>query len=595
MTVKANDYDFGGYATKYNVRCSDGRLILPGAFKHADGTKVPLVWHHLHDSPSNVLGHAILEHRDDGVYAYAFFNHSDAGKNAKVLVEAEDITLLSIYANHLDERQSVVHSGMLREVSLVMAGANPGARIDHLNFQHSDGTDDEVEDEAIIYSGERILLHSEDSKGEEDPMTDENEETPNTEEGQEESVLEHADGDGEVTVAQALDSLDENQRTAVYAVIAQIMEGSGELEQSDDEGEVMKHNVFEGGQNRGGKVLSHDDLEKFANDVFEDAREMGSFQKAFFAHAGTYGIDNIEYLFPDSKLVNGQPDWQTRDMGWVAGWMSGTHHTPFARIKSVHADLTPDEARAKGYITGNEKLEQVFALLKRTTDPTTVYKKQKLDRDDQIDITDFNVVNWLWQEMRFMLNEEVARAALVGDGRSFGVDDDAIDPTKIRPIYGDAVLYSHLVTLESTVTDPADIIDQMIVARKNYKGKGRPNLYTTADFLSSMLILKDTTDRRIYKSVQELATELRVREIIEVEVLEGVTRLDETGTPFTADLLGIMVNPDDYNYGTDRGGEISTFEQFDIDYNQNKYLIETRLSGALVRPKTAICFERKQA
>jgi len=581
----ARPYDFSGYATKYNVKCTDGRTIMPGAFSHADGQKVPLVWRHLHDSVENILGHAILEHRDDGVYAYGYFNNTRAGQDAKIQVQAGDISALSIFAYRLDERNKLVHSGILREMSLVLSGANPGARIDNLNFAHEDGSEYEVEDQVVIYSGEPILIHDEELEGETMP-----DETPETVEEENEEELQHADGEDR-TVADVMNTLNEEQRTAVYAVLAMALEGSADLAQSDEEGDPMKKNVFEDGSNE--PYLSHEDLEKFATAVFHDAPRLGSFREAFLAHAGTYGIDNISYLFPDAKVVNDQPDWITREMGWVTAWMSGTRHTPFSRIKSIHADLTPDEARAKGYITGDLKVEQVFALLKRTTDPTTVYKKQKLDRDDIIDVTDFNVVSWLWQEMRFMLNEELARAALVGDGRTFGVDDDAIDPSKIRPIYGDDVLYSHLVTLEVTVTDYMDILEAIILARKNYKGKGRPNLYTTADFVTNMLLLKDTTDRYIYDNVGALAAKLRVNEIVEVEVLEGVQRTDPA--PFTADLMAIMVNPRDYTYGSDAGGEIATFDDFDIDYNQYKYLIETRLSGALVSPKTAICIERKTA
>lgn len=586
----AAEYDFGGYATKYNVLCTDGRKILPGAFAHADGITVPLVWRHLHDSINNILGHAVLEHRDDGVYAYGYFNKTKSGQDAKEQVRSGDLTELSIYVNRLEERNKLVHGGMLRELSLVISGANPGARIDHLNFQHEDGSEYEVEDEAVIYSGSPLLMHEEQLEGE----TMDEEKKPKSEEVEDvvEEVLQHADGEDK-TVEDVLNTLSEEQRTAVYAVLAMAINGSDEMSQSDEEGDSMKRNVFENGSDE--KTLSHEDLKNFARDVFDDMKRLGSFREAFLAHAGTYGIDNISYLFPDAKVVNDQPDWITREMSWVAGWMSGTRHTPFSRIKSIHADLTPDEARAKGYITGDLKVEQVFALLKRTTDPTTVYKKQKLDRDDIIDVTDFNIVNWLWQEMRFMLNEELARAAFVGDGRTFGVDDDAIDPSKIRPIYGDDNLYAHLVTLDVTVTDYLDIIDQIISARKNYKGVGNPNMYTTADFVTNCLLLKDTTDRYIYDNVDELARKLRVANIIEVEVLEGVQKTYTTPTAYTADLMAIFVNPRDYTYGTDRGGEIATFDQFDIDYNQYKYLIETRLSGALVSPKRALVLERKTA
>lgn len=355
----------------------------------------------------------------------------------------------------------------------------------------------------------------------------------------------------------------------------------------------MKKNVFDKSENEEGPTLTHAQMQEFAQAVFNDLPKYGSFKESFLAHAGTYGIDNISYLFPDARMDE-DPSFDTRRMGWVAGWMSGTRHTPFSRIKKVWADLTPDAARAKGYITGNQKVEQVFALLKRSTEPTTIYKKQKLDRDDISDITDFNVVTWMWKEMRFMLDEEVARAGLVGDGRSFGVDDDAIDPSKIRPIYGDDPLFVSYLTLNVGVVDYLDIIDAIQVARVNYKGTGVPTFYTTNAVLTGMLLLKDSTNRRIYRSVAELASDLRVADIVEVEVLEGVQRTN-ADPAFTADLLGIMVNPRDYTYGADKGGQIATFEQFDIDYNQNKYLIETRLSGSLLNPKSALVVERKTA
>lgn len=354
----------------------------------------------------------------------------------------------------------------------------------------------------------------------------------------------------------------------------------------------MKKNVFE--QEENGNALTHDQLQEFAGKVFTDMQKTGSFKEAFLAHAGTYGIDNISYLFPDAKALDNEPGFDTRRMGWVNGWMSQTRHTPFSRIKKLWADLTPAAARAKGYITGNEKIEQVFAMLKRTTEPTTVYKKQKLDRDDVVDIVDFNVVAWMWREMRFMLDEEVARAALVGDGRAFGVDDEAIDPSKLRPIYGDLALFVHYLTLEVGVTDYLDIMDAIQVARVNYKGTGTPNFYTTNAVLTGMLLLRDTTDRRLFRSVADVASELRVADIVEVEVLEGVQRTN-VAPAFTANLLGIMVNPHDYTYGADKGGQVSTFEDFDIDFNQNKYLIETRLSGSLLDPKSALVVERKTA
>jgi len=573
MAEKEKKYDFSGFATKYGLLCADGRTIRSGAFKNNNGQKVPLVWQHLHNDPTNVLGHAILEDRIDGVYAFCTFNDTVAGKQAKQLVEHGDIDALSIYANKLVEKSKLVHEGFIRELSLVLSGANPGALIERVTLSHSDGTESESEDEAIIYGGGTLTK----------------EETP-----KEEPIVEHAAKDGEETVADVVETMDEKQKKVMYALIAQALESSNsDMQQSNSEGEnFMKKNVFENEENEGA-TLSHSQLEEFAGKVFADMAKMGSFKEAFLAHAGTYGIDNISFLFPDARLDE-DPTFETRRMGWVAGWMSNTRHQPFSRIKKVWADLTPDAARAKGYITGNLKVEQVFALLKRETAPTTVYKKQKLDRNDIIDITDFNVVTWMWREMRFMLDEEVARAALVGDGRTFGTDDNAIDPSKVRPIYGDDPMFVTYLSLAVSVVDYLDIIDAIQVARVNYKGTGTPNLYTTNAVLTGMLLLRDTTDRRIYKSVAELASDLRVADIIEVDVLEGVQR-DNTSPAFTADLLAIMVNPRDYTYGADKGGQIATFEDFDIDYNQNKYLIETRLSGSLLNPKSALAIERKTA
>lgn len=570
MAVKSN-FDFGGYATKYNVLCSDGRKISTNAFKHLDGAKLPLVWQHLHDEPTNILGHVVLEHRDDGVYVNGKFNETDSGKNANVLVHSGDIEFMSIYANQLNEKNKIVHSGMIREVSLVLSGANPGAKIDHLNMQHQDGSETEVEDEAIIHSGEPLEVDvvEDETEGEED--------------------LSHADK--EKTVADVFETLNDEQKKVVYAILATALEGDGKISQSNEEGETfMKKNVFDNtDKENNGPVLTHDQMQE----IFATAKKTGSLRDAVVQHAGTYGIDDIAYLFPDARTLDNEPTFDTRRMGWVSGWMSATRHTPFSRIKKLWADLTPDAARAKGYITGDEKVEQVFAVLKRTTEPTTIYKKQKLDRDDIIDITDFDVVSWMKREMRFMLDEEVSRAALVGDGRSFGVDDDAIDPSKVRPIYGDDPLFVEYLTLDVGVVDYLDIMDAILQARGEYKGTGTPNLYTTNAILTGMLLVRDTTDRRMFKTVADVASELRVAEIIEVEVLEGVQRTD--AAPFTADLLGIIVNPRDYTYGADRGGEVNMFDDFDIDFNQQKYLIETRLSGSLLNPKSALVVERKTA
>lgn len=572
MAEKDMTFDFSGYATKYGLLCSDGRTIQSGAFKHNDGQRIPLVWQHLHNDPNNVLGHAVLEHRDDGVYAYCFLNDSNSGKQAKTLVEHGDVGSMSIYANKLVEKSNLVHKGEIRELSLVLSGANPGAVIEHITLSHSDGSETESEDEAIV-----SMFIPLDAKEE----------------------ITHADPPAtEKTVADVIEGMDEDEKKVLYALIAQAMGDSANsnMAQSNIKGEnFMKKNVFEREDGSEGNALNHDQMQEFAQSVFNDMPKYGSFKEAFMAHATTYGIDNISYLFPDARLDE-EPTFDTRRMGWVSGWLGSTRHQPFSRIKKIWADLTPDAARAKGYITGTLKVEQVFALLKRTTEPTTVYKKQKLDRDDIVDIVDFNVVTWMWKEMRFMLDEEIARAALVGDGRTFGTDDDAIDPSKIRPIYGDNPLFVHYLTLAAGVTDYLDVIDAILTARVNYKGTGTPTLYTTNAILNGMLLLRDTTDRRMYKTVAELAQELRVADIVEVEVMEGVQRTDDTPvTGFTAELLGIMVNPRDYTYGADKGGEVNSFDQFDIDYNQQKYLIETRVSGSLLNPKSALVIERKTA
>jgi len=580
MADKGIKYNFSGYATKYGTLCTDGRTIRKDAFKHTDGQRIPLVWQHLHNDPGNVLGHAVLEHRDDGVYALCYLNDGPAGQQAMRLVEHGDIGSLSIYATKLVEKNNLVHRGEIREVSLVLSGANPGAVIEHITLSHNDGSESTSEDEAIVFMYLPLDLDVKEKKEAKDIV--------------------HAES--EQTVGDVIKTMTDKQKDVMYALVAQALGKSGgdegEAAQSDDEGEtLMKKNVFdkEGNAGEEGLTLTHAQREEFATAVFTDMPKYGSFKESFLAHAGTYGINSISYLFPDARIIDGdEPGFETRNMGWVAGWMSATRHTPFSRIKKLWADLTPDAARAKGYITGSEKIEQVFAVLKRETAPTTVYKKQKLDRDDITDITDFNVVTWMWREMRFMLDEEVARAALVGDGRAFGVDEDAIDPSKIRPIYGDDPLYVHYLSLAVTVTDPFDIIEAIQLARVNYKGTGTPTLYTTNAVLTSMLLLKDTTNRRIYKSISEVASDLRVGDIVEVEVLEGAQRTN-TAPAFTADLLGIMVNPRDYVYGADKGGQIATFEDFDIDFNQNKYLIETRLSGSLLNPRSALVVERKTA
>lgn len=570
--MKGN-YDFGGWATRNNLKCSDGRIIRKDAFKHNSGNTVPLVWNHVHNDPLNILGHAVLENRNEGVYAYCTFNNTDAGQNAKELVKHGDISALSIYANRLKQNGGDVLHGEIREVSLVLAGANPGAFIDSV-LAHGE----ESEDSAVIYTGEDICLsHSDesDNKEEEENMNDEN--------------LEHSDK----TVAEVFETLNEEQKTAVYAMLGVAMEqGSGENqnEEKDDEnegGNNMKHNAFEGTDNNKENTLQHSDMEA----IISDAKRYGSIKESALAH----GIDNVEYLFPEAKTLNNPPEFISRDMNWVQKVINKTHHTPFSRIKSQFANITEDEARAKGYIKGKLKKEEVFSLLKRTTTPTTIYKKQKMDRDDVIDITDFDVIAWLKGEMRMMLDEEIARAILIGDGR-LPSDDDHINEQNIRPVWTDEDLFTVKCKIDAATSASADdkakaFIKCAIKSRKNYKGSGNPVLFTTEDVVTDCLLLEDQIGRRLYNSVSDLATALRVSEIITVPVMEGAKRQNSEGEK--VELLGLIVNLSDYNVGADKGGAVNMFDDFDIDYNQQKYLIETRCSGALVKPYSALAIEFK--
>lgn len=571
-------YDFSGWATKNNIKCSDGRTILRDAFKHNDGQTVPLVWNHQHNESANVLGHAVLENREEGVYAYCTFNDTEAGKNAKLLVEHGDVTALSIYANQLKQNGSNVMHGTIREVSLVLAGANPGAFIDSI-IRHGEF----CEDEAVIYTGENLSLEHADQKPSD----------------KEDKAGEDDKGDGKVegnkqkTIKDVVDSMSEEQKNVLYALVGQALEGK-EMAQSaieennniEDGGEQeMKHNVFEGKETDNKDVLSHDAMET----IFKDAKRYGSLKESFLAHADQYGIKDIEWLFPDAKNVNVPPDFIKRDDSYVQKVMRGVHHVPFSRIKSMHADITADQARAKGYIKGKLKKEEVFTLLKRTTSPTTIYKKQKLDRDDVIDITDFDVVAWLKMEMRMMLDEEIARAILVGDGR-LSSDDDKINEMCIRPIATDADLYCVKAKVSVAAAATEDeiakaFIRTVIKSRKEYKGSGSPTLFTTEDILTNCLLLEDKNGRIIYDTVEKLATALRVKEIVTVEVMEGAkTKVEEQEKP----LMALMVNLVDYYVGADKGGAVNMFDDFDIDYNQQKYLMETRCSGALVKPFSAI-------
>lgn len=567
-------FDFSGWATRNNLKCSDGRTIRKDAFKDNNGQKVPLVWNHQHNEPFNILGHALLENREEGVYAYCTFNDTEAGQNAKQLVEHGDVSALSIYANQLKQHGGDVIHGSIREVSLVLAGANPGAFIDSI-ICHGEESDEE----AIIYTGEDISLSHADNEEmkEEKPM---------------ENTKKVENKTDNKTVKDVFDTLTEEQKTVVYALIGQALESAGatdENDENDEEDNNMKHNVFDQDEMMQGNALSHSDMEE----IFSDAKRTGSLKEAFLAHNATYGIDQIDTLFPEPKAMNTPPEFIKRDTNWVAGVINGVHHTPFSRIKSMFANITEDEARAKGYIKGKLKKEEVFTLLKRTTTPTTIYKKQKLDRDDIIDITDFDVVAWIKSEMRMMLDEEIARAILVGDGRLTS-DDDHINEANIRPIWKDDDLYTikTKITVDTSATDDDKakaVIKAAVKSRKDYKGSGNPVLYTTEDFLTNCLLLEDTQGYRLYKSEQDVATAMRVSRIVTVPVMENLSRTDSESK--TRNLVGIIVNLSDYNVGADKGGAVNMFDDFDIDYNQQKYLMETRCSGALIRPYSAIALE----
>lgn len=586
--------DFSGWATRNDLKCSDGRVIRRDAFKHDDGIKVPLVWNHQHNDPRNVLGHAWLENRPEGVYTYGFFNDSESGEIGKILVKHGDICALSIYANQLQQRGCDVLHGEIREVSLVHAGANPGAFIDSM-LKHGEDSDDE----AIIYTGMPLYLsHSDADKQEDKADNGEKKETSEKKDDPEKKT----DSDEEKTVADVINSMTEEQKNVMYAMIGQAMDDQGESDpesedNNDDDSKggtnTMKHNVFDKDDRQKENVLIHSDGSEVSSEeistIFGDIKRYGSLKDSVLAH----GIDNVDYLFPDAQTLANTPEFIQRDTGWVKKVMSGVHHTPFSRIKSIFADITEDDARAKGYFKGKLKKEEVFGLLKRTTTPTTVYKKQKMDRDDVVDITDFDVVAWLKSEMRMMLDEELARAYLIGDGR-LASSDDKINEQNIRPILKDEELYTiqATVSVQSSATEDdkaREFIRTAIKARKNYKGSGQPTLYTTEDILTDCLLLTDTTGRDLYTDVAQLAKKLRVKEIVTVPVMEGVNGKNGGA------LMGIIVNLADYNVGADRGGAVNMFDDFDIDYNQQKYLIETRCSGALIKPYSAIALELSTA
>lgn len=567
-------YDFSGYATKNDIKCSDGRTILHGAFKENDGQKVPLVWQHIHNDPNNVLGHAVLENRDDGVYAFCCLNDTPAGVNAKQLVQHGDIESLSIYANDLVQQGNKVIHGNIREVSLVLSGANPGALIDNLSFQHGDMVETS-DDEAIIYSG-MSLAHEdtdtvEDSDNEVedfDPEEIYNSMTPK-QQYLVQSLVEAAKDDNE-------DDEDDD-------------EDDENIEHSDTKGNTIMNNVFMGqGIKEDAPQLTHSQIDE----IFSDARNVGSLKDSVLTHAAKYGITNIDLLFPEAKNIRNTPDWIKRRTEWVTGVLSGTHHSPFSRIRSMAADITADEARAKGYIKGNLKKEEFFSLSKRVTGPTTIYKKQKLDRDDIIDITDFDVVSWLKAEMRTMLDEEIARAILIGDGREVG-SDDKINEDCIRPVWKDDDFYSLKIDVTNKGTRPADpdsVLDAVLRARGQYEGSGNPTFFTTPGLMVEFMLLRDKNGRRIYETEESVKSALRVSNIVEVPLMENQVRTPK-GSSDKFKLLGLMVNLSDYTVGADKGGAISFFDDFDIDYNQQKYLIETRLSGTLTKPKSALVIE----
>ena len=573
------DHDFSGWGTKNDLECSDGRIIRHNAFAECDGATVPLVWNHQHNDPYNVLGHACLENRDDGVYVYGKFNDTEQGRNAKLLVEHGDISALSICANKLKQQGPNVLHGVIREVSLVLAGANPGAFIDSVI---SHGEDDG--ETAIIYTGESIeLYHAEEDK----------EEKTNMAEG-ETTKSENTKADSkEKTVQDVIDTMNQEQQDVLYYLVGAARDDVEPDETDSDETEEdsnMKHNAFDAASNSANantvETLSHaEEME-----IIGDARRYGSLRESALQH----GVEQIDYLFPDNKNVTDTPIFIQRDTTWVGQFLNATHKTPFSRIKSLFADITEDEARALGYIKGKYKKEEVFSLLKRTTDPTTVYKKQKMHRDDVVDIADFAVVNWIKTEMRGMLDEELARAGLVGDGR-LASSDDKINEQCIRPIWTDEDLFTIKARFDSTGLSTEDekmdqFIRTAIKARKNYKGSGSPIMFTTEDVLTDLLLMKDKMGRDLYETPEKLMKKLRVRDIATVPVMEGLTRQD-SGSTYT--LMAIIVNPVDYNIGADKGGAVNMFDDFDIDYNAQKYLIETRCSGALIKPYSAIAVEMK--
>lgn len=667
--MRRESYDFCGYATKNDLLCTDGRTIRQDAFKGCDGTIVPLVWNHRHDDPEMVIGHALLENREDGVFMYGKINDTVKGRACKELLKSKDINGLSIWANQLKQKAGNVLHGVIQEVSLVLKGANPGALID-FSMAHADGVDDEMyayligdEYTELSHNDEGIIVEYDDPEEDEEMYDDYDEEVyDDYDEAYEDEDLQHADDDKEETIAEIFDTLTDKQKDAVYAIIAAMeeeksskSEDNKEMAHADDgaetvsevfdtltdkqkeavyvmiaaledekadkdddddddeEGEkAMKHNAFEG--NNGGATLSHSDETM----ILEDAVRMGSLKAAIREHqesgvlahsaegpddygvtrgvapqsGAKYGIYDPDFLFPEYKAISEIPSWIKRDTGWVSDFMGACKHTPFSRIKSLHADITAEDARALGYIKGNLKKDEFFTLIKRTTDPQTVYKKQAMDKDDIRDITGFDVVAWIRGEMRIMLEEEIARAALIGDGRSTA-SPEKISEAHIRPIAKDSDLYAVKVAVEGGANVAKNFIRAALRARKEYKGSGNPNLYTTEDMLTEMLLIEDGLGHFMYANQEQLAATLRVRKIVTVPVMEGATipittTSGASSTTTNQSLYGIIVNPQDYVVGADKGGSIENFDDFDIEYNKERYLMETRCSGALVVPYSAL-------
>nr|DAS12595.1 MAG TPA: major capsid protein [Caudoviricetes sp.] len=584
--------DFSGYATKNDVRCSDNKVIRHGAFAAYDGKTVPLVWQHQHKDVANVLGHADLEVREDGVYAYAHLNHSDAGRTAREMVRNGDVKAMSIYATHVKARGNDVVHGELVEVSLVLRGANPGAFIDQVSIQHGDDGD---EIEAVMYTDAQIdfVSHTDDDEAEDSEV----EETEDVEHAEEDPEDEESDGDGDdPTLGEIFDSMTEEQKTAVYAIVGQLVDAEDEEAETPDEDtahsdttteDTMAHqNVFEGSKTEELPTLSHADVEQ----IFADAKACGSLKDAVLAHADQYGIKQIDTLFPDAKNLWNTPEFIKRKTDWVSSVVGAAKHSPFSRIKTQFADITADEARAKGYIKGNKKKDEVFTLLKRVTTPTTIYKKQRLDRDDILDITDFDVVSWIRGEMRIMIEEELGRAVLLGDGREAS-SDDKIKEENIRPIFKEDPLYAPRVILAKQ-TSTEDMLDSIVRAMDDYEGSGNPTWFAAPQTVTEILLLKDKMGHRLFNSMSDLADYVGVSKIVKVPLMKNLVRTSAKNGK--VDALGIIVNMTDYTIGADKGGQLFAAEDFDISFNQYHYLLETRLSGALTKVKSAIVVERKQ-